>query len=92
MSCKGKKGKEYTNCMRWYKKSAKNRFPSFNQEKDTIISTGGKSLGGISKKHQRKIKNSGGKAIKTKQFKLSSYAAYDYAKTSLVEKPKKKNK
>ena len=32
------------------------------------------------------------KAIKTKQFKLSSYAAHDYAKISLVEKPKKKNK
>ena len=89
MSCKGKTGKEYTNCMRNYKNSFKRAFPNFNQKTDTVVYTGGKSVGEISKPHSRKINNVGGKLLKNKSF-YYPVGGNKWHAQSLIKKPKKK--
>ena len=42
MSCKGLSGRKYRNCMKDYVKKSTKKFPTFNQVKDTVISTSGK--------------------------------------------------
>lgn len=41
MSCKGLKGRKYKKCMKSYVSESKSRFPTFNQAKDTVITTRG---------------------------------------------------
>ena len=39
MSCKGLTGRNYKKCMESYVEKSKSRFPTFNQAKDTVITT-----------------------------------------------------
>jgi len=39
MSCKGLKNSALRKCMKKYVKESKRRFPTFNQEQDTVITT-----------------------------------------------------
>ena len=39
MSCKGLRGSALRKCMKKYVKESKRRFPTFNQEQDTVITT-----------------------------------------------------
>ena len=41
MSCKGLSGSAYTKCMKAYVAKSKSQFPTFNQTKDTVITTSG---------------------------------------------------
>ena len=41
MSCKGLKGRKLKKCMRLYVKNSTRTFPTFNQEKDTVITSSG---------------------------------------------------
>ena len=41
MSCKGLKGRKLKKCMRLYVKESTRTFPTFNQEKDTVITSSG---------------------------------------------------
>jgi len=41
MSCKGLTGRKYRKCMKQYVSESKSRFPTFNQAKDTVITTRG---------------------------------------------------
>ena len=41
MNCKGLKGRKYKKCIKQYVSESKKRFPTFNQAKDTVITTRG---------------------------------------------------
>ena len=41
MSCKGLKGKKLRKCMKLYVKKSTRTFPTFNQDKDTVITSSG---------------------------------------------------
>ena len=51
MSCKGLTGRKYKKCMESYVKESKERFPTFNQAKDTVITTSS-SIPNVSKAQQ----------------------------------------
>lgn len=53
MSCKGKTGKALKKCMKLYVKSSKRKFPTFNQKKDTVITTSGKGSRSAIVSHNR---------------------------------------
>ena len=89
MSCKGKTGKAYTKCMESYKRMSKSTFPTFDQKKDTVVYTGGKSLGEISDRHSRRVNKVRGKVLKNKDF-LFSNNVDKWGKMALVRKPNKK--
>jgi hypothetical protein len=90
MSCKGLKGDSYKQCMKRYSRASKKNFPKFNQEKDTVITTVGPNLAEIQKPHRKKIKNSGGTPVKTRQFYLPhQFPPRKFAESSLVKKKKK---
>ena len=52
MSCKGLTGVALRKCMKKYVKESKKRFPTFNQEQDTIITTTG-TIPNAVKSHQK---------------------------------------
>ena len=88
MSCKGKTGNAYTKCMRSYKRMTR-KFPTFDQKKDTVVYTGGRSLGEISDRHSRRVNKVRGKVLKNKDF-LFSNNVDKWGKMALVRKPNKK--
>ena len=56
MSCKGLTGVALRKCMKKYVKESKKRFPTFNQEQDTIITTTGTIPNAVKAHQNMKLK------------------------------------
>jgi hypothetical protein len=59
MSCRGLKNSALRKCMKKYVEESKKRFPTFNKEQDTIITTSGTNRSAVSGHHTMKLQNYG---------------------------------
>jgi hypothetical protein len=55
MSCKGLKNSALRKCMKKYVEESKRRFPNFNKEKDTVITTSGTNRSAVKGHHTMKL-------------------------------------
>jgi len=55
MSCKGLKNSALRKCMKKYVEESKRRFPTFNQEQDTVITTKGTIPNVVKAHHSMKM-------------------------------------
>jgi len=56
MSCKGLKNSALRKCMKKYVEESKRRFPTFNKEQDTVITTRGTNRSAVSAHHNMNLK------------------------------------
>jgi len=59
MSCKGLKNSALRKCMKKYVEESKRRFPTFNKERDTVITTSGTNRSAVSGHHTMKLQDYG---------------------------------
>ena len=75
MSCKGLTGRKYKKCMESYVEKSKKRFPTFNQAKDTVITTRGTIPNAAKAQQSFKLKEYG-QGIGEKNNSLYSDGSY----------------
>ena len=89
MSCKGLKNSALRKCMKKYTQKAIRRFPTFNKEQDTVITTSGTNRSAVLGHHSMKMKAYGqGQGISNN----SLYSDGSFTARSMVKKKASTNK